>query len=298
MEHHHHHHHSHDHCNGDIKDMKVAFWLNLGFTIIEFIGGFLTNSFAIITDAFHDLGDSVALGLGIWLENYSKKEPSVQYTYGYKRFSLLSACILSIILVTGSAIMIVKSIENLFHPQEVESSGMIGLAVLGILVNGLAFWRMFRGNRGSKANSKAMMLHFLEDVLGWVAVLIGGVVIYFTHWFWIDAVLSIGIAVFIIYNAFPNLVSVFRIFLQRTPQKINIQLLEKELKNIQEILGIHKFHLWTEDGESHVATLHVLISEVNLIHSDKIRKEIIEILRKKHIHNVTVQIESIFCEDK
>ncbi len=295
MEHHHHHHHHHTHGATDLKEMKTAFWLNLSFTIVEFIGGLFTNSFAIVADAFHDLGDSIALGIGIWLEKYAKKKPSVTFTFGYKRFSLLSACVLSTILIVGSVAMIVKSVENFFNPHEVLSSGMIFLAVLGVFINGLAFWRLSKQENKHKANSRAMLLHFLEDVLGWIAVLIGAVVIYFTGWYWIDAVLSFGIALFILYNAIPNLFSVFKIFLQMAPAKIDVQLLLEKLRSVEKVQEIHRLYVWTEDGDSHIATLHALVSEENLSKSDAIREEIKKILNENHIHNTTIQIESIKC---
>lgn len=298
MEHYHSHlSHHHAHGSSNVREMKTAFWLNLSFTIIEFVGGIFTNSFAIITDAFHDLGDSIALAIGIWLEKYSKKEPTLRYTFGYKRFSLLSACILNTILIVGSGIMIFKSIENIINPEEVTSLGMAGLAFLGIMVNGLAFWRMNRANHKDSANKKAMTLHFLEDVLGWVAVLLGGILIYFTQWYWIDGVLSLGIALFILYNAIPSLISVFKIFLQVAPQKIDVPNLITEIKLVDKVQNLHQFYIWTEDGESHIATMHILISEKDIAHSDTIREELTKLLDAKHIHNVTIQIESVLCAD-
>lgn len=287
--HHHHEHHS------PFKSMKTAFWLNFTFTIIEFVGGIFTNSFAIIIDAFHDLGDSIALGVGIFLEKLSKKKPTEQYTYGYKRFSLLSASILSLILIGGSVVMMIKSVEKFFTPHEVTSLGMIGLSFLGITVNGLAFWKMSQSKSEHHHNSRAMMLHFLEDVLGWVAVLVGGIIIYFTNWFWIDALLSFSIALFILYNAVPNLISVCKIFLQKAPKEISIEMLLADFKAIEGVQNIHNLRLWTQDGTCHVLTLHVLISAEMHDKTDTIRQKITEIAKQKNITEITIQTEIELC---
>ncbi|GIZ14007.1 cation diffusion facilitator family transporter [Capnocytophaga catalasegens] len=293
--HHHTHHHTHIHSN--LKEMKTAFGLNLFFTIIEFVGGILTGSFAIITDAFHDLGDSIALGLAIWLEKYANRKPSEQYTYGYRRFSLLSAYILSTILIIGSVIMIYNAVEKLFTPYQVTTWGMILLALFGLLINGIAFWRMHQSGAKNQYNSRAMMLHFLEDVLGWVAVLVGGVVIYFTQWFWIDAILSLGIATFILYNAIPNWLNVTKIFLQKAPEQVNLKELTKQLQATQCVVNIHKLQLWTQDGHSHVATMHALVSQDRLSQTDSIRKQLQEVLHNFHINQAIIQVEAI-CNEK
>lgn len=284
--------HNPENKNTDIKEMKIAFWLNLSFSIIEFIGGILTNSFAIIADAFHDLGDSVALGVGIFLEKFSKKSPSERYTFGYKRFSLLSAFILSVILVSGSVAMIVKSIQNFSNPSEVTSWGMVGLAFLGVFVNGLVFWRMSRKSNQNSANTRAMTLHFLEDVLGWIAVLIGGVIMYFTDWYWIDAVLTMLIAVLILSHSVPTLISVFKIFLQIAPTDVNVSNIRTSIENIASVTEIRKLYVWTEDGESHIAVLHAVISENNLENINKIREQIEKIFAENNICNTTIQLES------
>lgn len=289
--------HHHTHFHSDLKGMKTAFGLNLFFTIIEFVGGILTGSFAIITDAFHDLGDSIALGLGIWLEKYSNKKPTNQYTFGYRRFSLLSAYVLSLILIIGSGVMIYKSIEKLFTPYEVTSWGMILLAIFGLIINGIAFLRMYKSGAKDQYNSRAMMLHFLEDVLGWVAVLVGGIIIHFTQWFWIDALLSLAIAAFILYNAIPNWLNVTKIFLQKAPEQVNLEALKTELQTIEGIKNVHKLQLWTQDGHSHVATMHALVAEDKLSQTDNIRKQLQKVLHHFHINQATIQVEAICNEE-
>lgn len=203
----------------------------------------------------------------------------------------MSAFILSAILISGSIAMIVKSIQNFSNPSEVTSWGMVVLAFLGVFVNGLVFWRMSRKSNQNSANTRAMTLHFLEDVLGWIAVLIGGVIIYFTDWHWIDAVLTILIAVLILSHSVPTLISVFKIFLQIAPTDVNVSDIRTSIENIASITEIRKLYVWTEDGESHIAVLHVAISENNLENINKIREQIEKIFAENNIFNTTIQLE-------
>jgi cobalt-zinc-cadmium efflux system protein len=285
--------HQHSHQKG----LNIAFWLNAGFTIIEFAGGILTNSTAILTDAVHDLGDSLAIGLGIWFEKISGKERSEHYSYGYKRFSLLSALILSVFLLGGSIVMLVNAGTKLFQAQEVDSEGMLWLSLLGIAANGLAFLKVKGGGNHHhhdhgphdhhNQNSKAIMLHLLEDVLGWVAVLIGAIVIYFTHWYWIDPLLSILIAVFIISRAVPNLKHTLKIFLQSVPEHLNISFIKGEISKIEGVQGLHDIHAWTLDGNYNVMSMHVVTEGIR----PKVREQIENILLANKVHHPTVQIE-------
>src|SRR5690606_32088559 len=185
------------------KGLSLAFWLNLLFSIVEGIGGMLTNSTAILADAFHDFMDAVAIGVAVALERLSGRKRSDKFSYGYRRFSLLAALGMSLLLCGGAAVMIVNAVQSFVQPEPVNSPGMLWLAVLGIAVNGFAFLRIRRGPTHSHSNhpstdhnSRAITLHLLEDVLGWIAVLLGATVIYFTNWFWIDGVLALGIACF------------------------------------------------------------------------------------------------------
>jgi len=188
--HHNHHHHT-------TENIKVAFFLNLSFTVIELVGGLLTNSMAILSDALHDLGDSVSLGLAWYFQRIAQKKSDLSYSYGYKRFSLLGAFINSLILSVGSIFILVEAIPRLFDPKQPDASGMIILAIIGVIVNGFAVLRL---KKGKSINEKVVSLHLLEDVLGWLAVLIGSIVMYFFNLPVIDSLLSIGIAIFILLN--------------------------------------------------------------------------------------------------
>ena len=208
------HNHNHSHHHEDVKNIKVAFSLNLMFTIIEFVGGFLTNSMAILSDAVHDLGDSFSLGLSWYFQKIAKRPRTKNYTYGYKRFSLLGAIINSVILVVGSVLILMNAIPRLFHPQQPDVKGMLLLAVLGVIVNGAAVLRL---RKGRSLNERVVSPHLLEDVLGWLAVLVGAGIMYFVDAPFIDPLLSIAISAFILFNVYRISVRVCELFCRAVP---------------------------------------------------------------------------------
>ncbi len=285
MGHNHHHGHNHQHSTGNIK---IAFAINLAFTIIEIVGGLLTNSIAILSDALHDFGDSLSLGLSWYFQHKSSQGRDAVYTFGYKRFSLLGAVVNSIVLVVGSIFILSAAIPRLWHGgAEAEPKGMMILAVVGIVFNGAA---MLRLKKGTSINERVVSLHLLEDVLGWVAVLIGGGLIYFFGWQFIDPLLSVGITLFILFNVYRNLSDSFRVFLQGKPQHLDMDGLKAELEQLPLVKEIHDLHIWTLDGEYTVATLHAVTESRDVMERENLRKEIKELLHEKHIEHVTIEI--------
>jgi len=293
---HHHHHHGHDHehddqhIHGISSNLKIAFFLNLTFTVIEFIGGAITNSMAILSDAVHDLGDTFAIGSALFLERYSEKGRSKKFTFGYKRFSPLAALINSVILLAGSIIIIYETIPRLLQPEAVDAQGMLYLAILGVLMNGAAVFRLKKGK--SSLNQRAVMLHLLEDVLGWTAVLVGSVVMLFTDLPVIDPILSLGIAAFILWNTVRNLKSVLSVFLQATPENVDIEEVNRELEKIPEVISVHDTHVWSMDGNYHILTTHLVLKENKSLHEiAAIRAAATGVLKKNHIEHATIQCE-------
>lgn len=288
---HHHHHHGHGHHDhSDTKNLALAFFLNLGFTIIEIIGGIWTNSVAIIADAIHDLGDSLSLGLAWYLQNVSKKNPSSSFTYGYRRFSLLGAILTALILIIGGLIVIYESVPRLIHVEETNAGGMIGLAILGILVNGLAVWRM---RSGKSMNEQMVSWHLLEDVLGWVAVLIGALIMFFFDAPFIDPILSIGITLWVMYNVAHQLIKSVKIVLQAAPDNINQAEIKAAILDLSGVDAVHHLHLWSLDGLKVIMSVHVQISaQGDLASLQPIKTEIRERLHSFGVDHVTIEMES------
>lgn len=280
--------HNHNH-NNPVKNIKVAFFLNLSFTIIELIGGFLTNSVAIMSDALHDLGDSFSLGLAWFLEKFSAKKRTNKFSYGYKRFSLLGAFINAIILLVGSLFILSEAIPRLINPEESNAHGMLLLAIFGIIVNGIA---AYRTAKGKTMNEKVISLHLFEDVLGWIAVFIVSIVMIFTDINILDPILSILITLYILWGVIKNLKATVLLFLQAAPKDLNSKTIDKELKNNSNVLGVHDTHIWSLDGEKHILSTHIIINK-NFSKDDiiKIKCKLKHKLKDMSIEHSTLEIE-------
>lgn len=285
----HNHNHSHNHSNDGKSNIGLAFFLNLSFTLIELVGGIFTNSIAIISDAIHDFGDSLSLALAWYFERLSKKGSTKKYSYGYKRFSILGAIINCVVLIVGSIFILSEAIPRLFSPQETNAEGMFILAILGILANGIA---VLRTKDAKSINERVVSLHLLEDVLGWVAVLLGSVVMYFTNWTIIDPILSLFIACFVLFNVFKNIKLVLPILLQGTPPEIELKHIIEEIKEIENINDIHDLHVWSLDEDYIVLTAHIVLDKV--LPAEKItelKRKLHSIFENEGIKHTTLEFE-------
>ena len=276
-----------------MKKMLFAFFLNLAFSIFEFVGGIFTNSVAIMSDAVHDLGDAISIGVSCYLESKSKKKPDSNFTYGYLRYSILGALITSVVLVCGSLFVIANSTYRIFVPKEINYDGMLIFAIIGVAVNFIA---AFITRDGDSLNQKAVNLHMLEDVLGWLVVLIGAIIMTFTDIKIIDPILSIGVAIFIFVQCFKNLKKILEIFLEKTPDNIDIEEIKKHLLEIEGVEDIHHIHIRSIDGYTNHATMHIVVScdYKNVKH--RIKKE----LENHGLSHTTIEFEEKdeTCDDK
>ena len=280
---------SHDHSHDSTGDLRLAFFLNLSFTIIEIAGGIWTNSLAILSDAIHDLGDSLSLGMAWYLESYARKDKDKKYSYGYRRYSLLSALINTIVLIVGSVFIISRAVTRLFNPEPVNAKGMILFAVLGIIVNGLAMLRL-RG--GKSLNAQVVAWHLIEDVLGWVAVLIMSIVLLFTDLYILDPIFSILITSFVLYNVIKNLRKTLALFLQAVPENMDLEKIENRLLAIDNVCSSHHTHIWSMDGEHHVLTTHLVVEEdTSQGEVQCIKEDINQLSKEMDFLHTTVEIE-------
>ena len=282
------HNHSHD-KNQSGKNLKIAFFLNFGFTIIEVIGGFYVNSVAIISDAVHDLGDSLSLGTAWYLDKKSKQGSDSKFSFGYSRFSLLGALINSLVLILGSVYVVYEAVGRILNPEHSDASGMIILAVIGILVNGYAAWKL---SGGKSLNEKVVSWHLLEDVLGWFAVLVVAIVLMFKDIPYLDPALSLLITAYILWGVIRRLKDTLFIFLQGVPNKIDVKLIEKRILDIENIQSLHHTHVWSLEGESHVFTTHLRLEKVETFRQiQEVKKKVQEILKEYHFEHYTIQID-------
>ena len=289
---------SHDHAH-DVSSSRigVVFFLNFFFTIIEFIGGYLTSSTAIMADAVHDLGDTLSIGLAWVLNKLSKKNANDNYTYGYHRFSLLGALINGVVLIAGSAWVLSEAIPKLFEPEMPHAQGMFWLAILGVTVNGYAAWKI---SRGKTMNERILNWHLLEDVLGWVSVLIVSILLLFFDWPILDPLLSIVFTLFILMNVLRNTRKTIKLFLQSTPDEKMLDDIRNRLTSIEHVNAIHYLHLWSLDGERNVLTAHLEIDQMISAEQQKqIKQQISEHLAEFSLAHTTIEFElpEEFCRD-
>ena len=265
----------------------LAFFLNLSYAIVEFIAGGVFGSSAVLADSVHDLGDAVAIGVSAVLETISNREEDSRYTLGYKRFSLLGALITAVILMTGSVFVILENITKLFHPQPVNDEGILWLGIIAVTINVLASLVV---RKGKTKNESILSLHFLEDTLGWVAVILMAIILRFTDWYILDSLLSLVISFFILSKAIPRFWSTLKIFLDAVPEGIDIEQVKSDLKQLENVASVNQLNLWTMDGLEKNAIVHVCLEHVK--HMDVCKESIRDLLKERGFQNVTIEVDS------
>ena len=274
------------------KNILIAFFFFFSFSIFEFFGGLITNSVAIISDSIHDMGDAISIGISYFLERKSKKKANKKYTYGYVRYSVLGGVITTTILLVGSILVIIGATKRLFHPVEVNYNGMIIFAIVGVVLNFIA---AYVTKDGDSINQKSVNLHMLEDVLGWIIVLIGAIIMNFTNIKIIDPLMSIGVAIFILINSLKNLKQVLDLFLAKTPRDIDIDELKEHLLELKGVDDIHHIHIWSIDGYNNYATMHIVTKEKNI---KQLKNKIREELEEHNICHAILETEDEACDEK
>ena len=265
----------------------VAFFLNLSYAIVEFIAGGIFGSSAVLADSVHDLGDAIAIGISALLETISNREEDRHYTLGYKRFSLLGALVTAVILITGSILVILENIAKIFHPQSVNDEGILWLGIIAIIINVLASLVI---RKGQTKNESILSLHFLEDTLGWVAVILMAIVLRFTDWYILDPLLSIAISFFILSKALPRFWSTLKIFLDAVPEGVDIQKIKTDLAELDHVASINQLNLWTMDGLEKNAIVHVCLKEME--HMETCKESIRIFLKDCGFQNITIEVDA------
>lgn len=265
----------------------VAFFLNLSYAIVEFIAGGIFGSSAVLADSVHDLGDAIAIGISALLETISNREEDRQYTLGYKRFSLLGAMLTAVILMTGSVLVILENIAKIFHPQPVNDEGILWLGIIAITINVLASLVI---RKGQTKNESILSLHFLEDTLGWVTVILMAIVLRFTDWYILDPLLSLVISFFILSKALPRFWRTLKIFLDAVPEGVDIQKIKTDLAELDHVASINQLNLWTMDGLEKNAIVHVCLKEME--HMETCKESIRIFLKDCGFQNITIEVDA------
>ncbi|MGM0431297.1 MAG: cation diffusion facilitator family transporter [Spirochaetota bacterium] len=279
----------HDHAGGRIA---TAFFLNLFFSLFEIVGGILTGSTAILSDAVHDLGDAVSLGISWKVESYSRKHRDTTYTFGYRRFSLLGSLLSAVVLLIGISIVLTRAIPALFNPPDVHAGGMLLFAIVGITVNLLAVLKLHEGH---SSHEKMVTLHLLEDVFGWAGVLIVSIILQFVYLPILDPLLAVVISAFLIITIVRQVRQVLVILLQAAPEHLNSDEMSKEItRQFPQASGIHDMHIWSLDDEHKIMSFHMILDdEINMAESAQLKTEIKQFLSESYgIDHVTIDAET------
>ena len=265
----------------------LAFFLNLSYAIVEFIAGGIFGSSAVLADSVHDLGDAMAIGISALLETISNREEDRQYTLGYKRFSLLGALVTAVILITGSILVILENITKLFNPQPVNDEGILWLGIIAVSINLLASLVV---RKGKTKNESILSLHFLEDTLGWLAVILMAIILRFTDWYIFDPILSLVISIFILTKAIPRFWSALKIFLDAVPEGVDIKQVMSDLEGLDNVASLNQLNLWTMDGLEKNAIVHVCLKEIEQMETCK--EFIRNLLKDCGFQNITIEVDA------
>ncbi|MDU6266949.1 cation diffusion facilitator family transporter [Streptococcus mitis] len=265
----------------------VAFFLNLSYAIVEFIAGGIFGSSAVLADSVHDLGDAIAIGISAFLETISNREEDRQYTLGYKRFSLLGALVTAVILIIGSILVILENITKLFNPQPVNDEGILWLGVIAVSINVLASLVV---RKGKTKNESILSLHFLEDTLGWLAVILMAIILRFTDWYILDPLLSLVISIFILTKAIPRFWSALKIFLDVVPEGVETGDLEKDLEALINVKSVNQLSIWSMDGLENNAIIHLCLEDWEQMIATK--NQVRQLLEERGIQNITIEVDA------
>ena len=281
--------HGHHHHNSEDSNLKLAFFLNAVFTIFEIIGGFYVNSVAIVSDAVHDLGDTLSLGTSWYLQRKSRQGRDAKFSFGYKRFSLLGALINSLVLILGSVYVITEAVGRLIEPEHSDAQGMLLFALVGVAVNGFAAYKL---SKGTSMNEKVVSWHLMEDVLGWVAVLIVAIILNFKDIHYLDPALSLLITLYILWNVVKRLKETLFIFLQGVPKDVDLDEIENKIMKIPNVASLHHMHVWSLEGTDHVFTTHLKLTNIHQFQQLlEVKKQVKKILQEYNFDHYTIETE-------
>lgn len=277
------------HEGHSVKRLTLAFFLNFFFTIVEIIGGILTNSVALISDAIHDLGDALTIGLAVFFEHRANKKPDHEFTYGYRRYSLLGALIAAFGLMIGVVFIIIEAVKRLINPETIHTELMIYFAIAGILINGFAAWQT---QKGKTLSEKTVGLHLWEDVIGWGLMLLAAMLMHFTQITALDALLSIGFSLYILVHVFRHLRKVIAVLMEKAPDEPRLADIRESLVEVKGVLDIHHIHYWSLEGDKRLFTAHIVLDpNLDSEETQRIQQELHHRLEQLGIEHATLELE-------
>lgn len=278
---------THHHHKKAGENLAFVFFMNLTFNIIVILGGLATNSMAILADCIHDMSDTISIAFAWFLERVSQKDSNDKYSYGYQRFSILGSVIISVFVIVMALIILQEAIPRLFSPEGIDAGGMLLVAIVGIIFKSISVHRL---HGGETFNEKAILFHQMGDVFEWIAILILSLVLMFWDGAqYLDPFVSIGIALWLIFNLGRTLFKSIEVLLQKTPDNFEVNEFKQSILAIDGVKGIDDFHIWSLDGIDSVMTLKVNVDFGENV--EEIKKEIYNISNKYHIIDITIEFD-------
>ena len=278
---------THHHHKKAGENLAFVFFMNLTFNIIVIVGGLATNSMAILADCIHDMADTISIAIAWILEHVSQRDSNDNYSYGYQRFSILGAVITSVFVIILAFVILSEAIPRLFAPEGVDAGGMLLIAIVGIIFKSISVYRL---HGGETFNEKAILFHQLGDVFEWVAILVlSAVLIFWKGAPYLDPFVSIGIALWLIFNLGRNLYKAIEVLLQKTPDYFDVEEFKGKILSIDGVNAIDDFHIWSLDGIDSVMTLKVNVDFGKDV--GEIKREIYEISNQYHVVDTTIELD-------
>lgn len=285
--------HHHDHHQHDLSSLNKAFIigivLNAGFVVAEFAAGFWYDSLGLISDAGHNLGDVASLILAMLAFRLAKVKPTVKYTYGFKKSTVLVSLLNAVILLVAVGFILGESIDKLFHPRPVNGDAVAWVAGIGVFINAFTAW-LFMKDKERDLNVKGAYLHMAADALVSVGVVISGIVIRYTGWYVMDPLIGIGIAAIIVYSTWDLLSSSLRLSLDGVPKGTDYEAIARLIASTPGVLGFHHLHIWALSTTETALTTHVVVE--NLKQMEDVKCRLKAALEKQGITHATLELET------
>lgn len=289
-------HHDHNHAHGaNKKVLLISFIIITSYMLVEAVGGYLTNSLALLSDAGHMLSDAVSLGIALLAFTLGEKVANYSKTYGYKRFEVLAAVLNGVTLILIALFIFYEAIERFTNPPEVATTGMLVISSIGLVVNILVAWIMMQGgDTEENLNMRGAYLHVISDMLGSVGAIIAALLIMFFGWGWADPLASVIVAVLVLRSGYYVTKAALHVLMEGTPQNVNVEDVVKTIEQTKEIKGLHDLHIWSITSGLNALSCHAVVDDqMTIAESEKLLRKIEHDLLHQNIQHVTIQLETM-----
>lgn len=292
--HHHDHGHEHGHSSSNKKILLISFVIITTYMVVEAIGGYMTNSLALLSDAGHMLSDSLALAIALLAFKFGEKAVSTGKTYGYRRFEILAATLNGLTLIGIALYIFYEAIERFANPPEVATVGMLIISTIGLLINILVAWIMMRGgDTEHNLNMRGAFLHVISDMLGSIGAIAAALLMMFFGWGWADPLASIIVAVLVLRSGFIVSKSSLHVLMEGTPRNIIVEDIAQAILKIDGVQGVHDLHIWSITSNMHALTAHIVVDGNKTVYeAEALLHKVEHMLEHKDIHHATLQVES------